>query len=475
MKKSLISGLFMALCALAMVSCQKEENGTIHKVFKASTESSSKTQLSGLNVHWQLGDEIMVISESGSGWRATRSFTTMQATGINNQYASFEGDVTSASTYTAIYPSSATIIYGTAPNEDIYTDRFNLPARQTAVNNSFDPNANLMIATTTAGSDNFSFKNICAYLKVQSPYNCSSIQIISNGTRKIAGTFDATVASDGTVSSVTPLSEDKGGSKYVRLSGNIQANHYYYIAVLPGTLDGGFTIKFWNVSGDNNTDNLIKSYNTTATSSITLERKMVYTLDGFTNTPENHIIPEDAVDLDLPSGTLWASKNVGATIAADNGLYFQMFGEDGYQQTATNFPSTQTNTGVYIDMANNQWGNPWYVPTRAQFLELLNSCTWTWGTSTNTAGETVNGYTITGDNGNSIFLPAAGSFQTATWSNTFNRYWTMSTGLTEFTTTDYYYFYFTSTTKNVSMEQMRFVGYPVRPVVNEAFIPTENK
>ena len=43
------------------------------------------------------------------------------------------------------------------------------------------------------------------------------------------------------------------------------------------------------------------------------------------------------------------------------------------------------------------------MPTSAEMLELKNKCTWKW-----TSVNGVNGYQITGPNGNSIFLPASG-------------------------------------------------------------------
>jgi uncharacterized protein (TIGR02145 family) len=43
------------------------------------------------------------------------------------------------------------------------------------------------------------------------------------------------------------------------------------------------------------------------------------------------------------------------------------------------------------------------LPTKEQLEELMNQCTWTWG-----AQNGINGYTVTGPNGNSIFFPAAG-------------------------------------------------------------------
>ncbi len=53
------------------------------------------------------------------------------------------------------------------------------------------------------------------------------------------------------------------------------------------------------------------------------------------------------------------------------------------------------------DAATVNWGGNWRMPTKAELDQLRTSCTWTWNS-------TKQGYTVTGPNGNSIFLPAAG-------------------------------------------------------------------
>ena len=55
------------------------------------------------------------------------------------------------------------------------------------------------------------------------------------------------------------------------------------------------------------------------------------------------------------------------------------------------------------DVAHVQWGGSWRMPTLDEIKELYNNCTWQW-----TILNGVNGYRVTGPNGNSIFLPAAG-------------------------------------------------------------------
>ncbi|MBR2487100.1 MAG: hypothetical protein IKB46_04870 [Paludibacteraceae bacterium] len=80
------------------------------------------------------------------------------------------------------------------------------------------------------------------------------------------------------------------------------------------------------------------------------------------------LLSQGYVDLGLPSGTIWKNSNEGG----DNARYT-------YNEAVSRF------------------GNK--LPTKQQLEELKNKCIWTW---------TGNGCKVTGPNGNSIFLPAAG-------------------------------------------------------------------
>ena len=129
------------------------------------------------------------------------------------------------------------------------------------------------------------------------------------------------------------------------------------------------------------------------------------------------------VDLGLPSGLKWATCNIGANKPEDYGDYFA-WGEtktkDEYIETNYEhiiikrriFGSTRKEY-AYIgndisgnsqyDAARFNWGGTWRLPTKAELQELKNKCTWEWTTQNG-----VKGYKVTGPNGNSIFLPAAG-------------------------------------------------------------------
>ena len=59
------------------------------------------------------------------------------------------------------------------------------------------------------------------------------------------------------------------------------------------------------------------------------------------------------------------------------------------------------------DVASVKLGGKWRMPTDTEWTELRTKCTWAW--TDNYSGTGVKGRVVTGTNGKSIFLPAAGS------------------------------------------------------------------
>ncbi len=143
------------------------------------------------------------------------------------------------------------------------------------------------------------------------------------------------------------------------------------------------------------------------------------------------------VDLGLTSGTLWAETNIGAATAYDDGNYYS-WGEtqtkSDYSQEAytyeystvsdeySEYNTTDKKTTLELDddAAYKNWGTLCRTPTKEQFEELCNSCTWTWKTDyTNSDGKKREGFEVTSKtNGRSIFLPASGFYD---GSETINR------------------------------------------------------
>ncbi len=133
------------------------------------------------------------------------------------------------------------------------------------------------------------------------------------------------------------------------------------------------------------------------------------------------------IDLGLPSGILWADRNIGADAPEDYGDYFR-FGET--KPFTENSPSYIYDkiegdiAGTDKDAATVILGEQFRMPTLKQVKELVTECSSEW---TTLGG--VNGFKVTGPNGNSIFLPAAGyrdigtaSFSVGWW----GYYWSAS-------------------------------------------------
>ena len=79
------------------------------------------------------------------------------------------------------------------------------------------------------------------------------------------------------------------------------------------------------------------------------------------------------VDLGLPSGTKWATKNIGANSEAEYGKYYGYGkGERDYSMTSGETPYTGTENPLAssADTATQLWGSKWHIPTREQFKEL---------------------------------------------------------------------------------------------------------
>lgn len=123
----------------------------------------------------------------------------------------------------------------------------------------------------------------------------------------------------------------------------------------------------------------------------------------------------EAVDLGLPSGTKWASCNVGATKPEEYGGYYA-WGETEEKEVYDESTYKYYKNGKYVnigsdisgteyDVAHVKWGGNWCMPTLEDIKELIDNCTREWTTLNG-----VKGMKFTSKiNGNNIFLPAAGS------------------------------------------------------------------
>lgn len=117
----------------------------------------------------------------------------------------------------------------------------------------------------------------------------------------------------------------------------------------------------------------------------------------------------DWVNLGLPSGNLWATNNIGALTIAEEGYYLAWGNTEVHVDTGRDFENVTSAYGKAVgdisgsnkyDAASKKWGAPWRMPTKNDFLELINYCE-----IKPAEVDNVQGYAVIGRNGQSIFLP----------------------------------------------------------------------
>ena len=212
---------------------------------------------------------------------------------------------------------------------------------------------------------------------------------------------------------------------------------------------------------------------------------------------------QDYVDLGLPSGTKWATCNLGASKPSDYGDYYawgetepkaeyteatykwmQTGQSDWKHITKYTFADGKTE-GIWYDASGNfigdgkttleaaddaatqKLGSPWRMPTLDEINELLDNCTWTWTTQ-----DGKNGYEVKSKkNGNTIFLPAAGCrhsselYDAGRW----GEYWSSSLDAARSDCARYLSF---DSRGRDWYNHVRYYGFPVRPVYADIQAPS---
>ena len=194
--------------------------------------------------------------------------------------------------------------------------------------------------------------------------------------------------------------------------------------------------------------------------------------------PDGYVNGHGYVDLGLPSGTKWATCNVGADSPSGWGNYYA-WGEtqikSDYSWTTYFDSKDQNGTEFYTyyigargsdsisstsgnDVAKVIWGGAWRMPTE-ELKELLSKCNWKY-----TNLNKVNGYKITGPSGKSIFLPCAGSYSGTKLDHqgSFGTYWSSTLIFNDSAAALNFYWRYNNTGGGCS----RCDGCPVRPVTD---------
>lgn len=217
------------------------------------------------------------------------------------------------------------------------------------------------------------------------------------------------------------------------------------------------------------------------------------------NEPDKEELPtigtlngHDWVDLGLPSGTKWATCNVGASKPEDYGNYYawgetrtkSSYSHDNYRWGITDsygftvyikyitkpdytykngYTDNLTTLEANDDAATANWGHGWRMPTETELKELISNCTYQWTTQND-----VNGILFIGTNGNSIFMPAAGAYDGHVYGTTSNGYyWSSSLPEDDIWANALKFYYYNTTGIRAEITRLqREGGRSVRPVCN---------
>ena len=270
---------------LTLASCSSSEdfftenlgdnNKSVKMTFTASQENGSATRTAigkddkNTIILWSEDDIIKVTNGT-----ETNDFALTAGQGTTK--ATFNGEISESATYYAIYPNQNGVSFSGNKFSGV-----ELKAEQEAVEGSFDPEAAIMVAKSNG--TNLPFKNVVAYFKVTPTFDCSEIVVTAHkSTDALAGTFDVAIGDDGTPS----ISNITNKSREVKLTGTIKKDKDYYILLLPGTFEYGFSVTL------KPKDDTTKKYFKQKNSSFTLNRNELWNLGqmkGATEVSESKI------------------------------------------------------------------------------------------------------------------------------------------------------------------------------------------
>ena len=316
--------------------------------FSANMDAGNvtRTDFNSNSTIWAEGDVIKIVNRASitapdqSEYQWYGNFSIVEHTGtpytkeevFTGTKIQSNGDGTDS--FYAFYPSDCKVGY--TDGQDVAQIKGDVKTVQTAINGSYDQSLHFM--TAHSNNSTFSFKNVCALLKITlTNSNISrikvnanpSLQIVNGNSFKyayITGAFIGTIRkTDGTTYQITANgTEDEVLKTYVELraagdggsANTVIGDGTYYMVVLPATISNGFTLTL--ETSDGNT--IYQRVNTKITA---FERNKMYDLGTYDclGTPTGMTALTDVVDLDLPSGTLWATKNINKNGSLVSSIY----------------------------------------------------------------------------------------------------------------------------------------------------------
>lgn len=222
--------LFFSTLCLGLVSCMKENMPDADAdgltTFKAVyAEASTKTVLDGLTPMWTPADSISVFDGENNKFGNTLSEPSATA--------EFRGELAGKgrNKFLAVSPYHAEATFSTI-GKTVYG--LQIPAEQTAVENSYDPSA--MVAIAYSEDYTLRFRNMCSLVKFKVVSDgVTSVTFRAGNEEALAGVYHASYTETPTI----VVTEGKGSE--VTLKGDFKKDATYYLVTLPVNLQYGFT------------------------------------------------------------------------------------------------------------------------------------------------------------------------------------------------------------------------------------------
>lgn len=408
----------MAAVGLMMAACSTDDNITESKTparhggkmrfvatfaapaADAATRTTYTESGTNINVAWKAGDEVALIH---GGVKDVVQVSTINADGS----ATIDGDITvgtDGETVAVVYPAASVDATGSGAT---FTPNTAYAAKGFAQDGTLE-----YIATNLDARQNTNAK-----LKVS-----GDVATLNGNVEMMSGIaiWKLSLTDGSSTLSATQLSLKVGG---LPVAGTVNATGKsdYYVCVVPSAMGTGDLTIVAAAGSD--------VYTYTKSGGVSLTAGKYYQSEVAMTKVASAPAGVVAVDLDLPSGTKWASMNVGATSETDYGLYFAWAATTGYTGSYNSHSFKEANTPYYAgngrwskytgsdgktvldaidDAAVANWGGDWRMPTSKELYELLDE-TYHYSVK-DFNGSGVNGwkYTSKYDATKYIFLPATG-------------------------------------------------------------------
>lgn len=422
MKKTIL----IALASLASISaCQKNglpvpssQTGSLYATIEGIADTRTYMDDDN-NIRWSEGDRIIGFMNSTLGieyqvnpasvGETSASFDEFSAGGLNG---GIELDH-----IIAWYPYSSSVKVEKSGSD--YTLAVALPAEQTYSKDSFGNGAFPMAAVSK--TNNITFKNVCGAMNLQlkGTQKVASVKVEGNNGEKLSGEATVTAYTDGSKPNISMAS---GASSSATLSCDpaVQLDEdtatEFIIALPPTVFTKGFTVTVTDYDG-NIYEIKTDKENEVIRSSLLVMPEVTLGDYGQEESDDRWV--------DLGLSVLWAAYNVGASSPEVYGGYYawgeteeksDYTWENNYKYAEKYYYGSgpydwfwvgsfigEEISGTQYDVAHVKWGGGARMPTFEEVKELVNNCSFEYGTYNGVEGDYV-----TGPNGNSIFLPYAG-------------------------------------------------------------------